>query len=212
MFTLPRSGPFSQILSHICTYYSVSIQLVVIVATLLFLVDEDGVMAGLKGSMVGFMLVVVYLAVVPSVNGKPCALFAAEDVIAGQSNGILSPILVFACVVGACTSQSQCYPGRCLLGQCDCPEGYSDSGSSCSANRECTALCSTRCKRAAHSTRGQHCCIGIGWVYVGSLAGIDLTRTPVRISHTTGCSTFIMIHLKSHCCDLGPLVEWGFPK
>ena len=79
--------------------------------------------------MVGLLFVLVCLAVGRLVNGKPCALFPAEDVIAGQSNLILSPILVFACVVGACTSQSQCYPGRCVLGQCDCPEGYSDTGS-----------------------------------------------------------------------------------
>ena len=163
-------------------------------------------MVGLKGSMVGLLLILVCLAVVPSVNGKPCALFLAEDVIAGQPNLILSPILVFACVVGACTSQSQCYPGRCVLGQCDCPEGYSDTGSSCSANRECTALCSTRSKRAAHSTRGQHYCVGIGWMDVGSIAEIDLKRTPVRIPHTTRCSISIMIHLKSHCCDLEPFV------
>ena len=128
-------------------------------------------MAGLKGSMVGFLFALVCLSVGLSVNGKPCALFPAEDVIAGQSNLILSPILVFACVIGACTSQSQCYPGRCVLGQCDCPEGYSDTRSSCSSNRECTAL-STRCKRAAHSTRGQHYCVGVGWVYIGY--GIDL--------------------------------------
>ena len=152
--------------------------------------------------MVGFLFVLVCLSVGLSVNGKPCALFPAEDVIAGQPNLILSPILVFACVVGACTSQSQCYPGRCVLGQCDCPEGYSDTGSSCSANREFTALCSTRSKRAAHSTRGQHYCVGIGWVYVGSIAEIDLIRSPVRIPHTTRYSISIMIHLKSHCCDL----------
>ena len=128
-------------------------------------------MADVQGSMVGFLLILVCLAVVPSLNGKPCALFLAEDVIAGQPNLILSPILAFACVIGACTFQSQCYPGRCLLGQCDCPEGYSDTGSSCSTNRECTTL-STRCKRAAHSTRGQHYCVGVGWVYIGY--GIDL--------------------------------------
>ena len=156
--------------------------------------------------MVGFVLILVCLAVVPSVNGNPCALFPAEDVIAGQPNRILSPILVFACVVGACTFQSQCYPGLCVLGQCDCPEGYSNTRSSCSANREFTALCSTRCKRAAHSTRGQHFCVGIGWMDVGSIAEIDQKRSPVRIPHTTRCSISIMIHLKSHCCDLEPFV------
>ena len=62
---------------------------------LLFLVDEDGVMAGLKGSMAGFMLVVVCLAVVPSVNGKPCALFPAEDVI--ESNLVSNPCFRLCC-------------------------------------------------------------------------------------------------------------------
>lgn len=137
-------------------------------------------MAGLKRSMVEFMLALVCLTVVPSVNGKPCAHFPAEDVIAGQSNLILSPILV----VGACTSQSQCYPGRCVLGQCDCPEGYSDTGSSCSTNRELF--------NAPHTAHAASTIVSVsdGCTYTDRIykARTDLIVTPVRTSHWTRCA------------------------
>ena len=79
-----------------------------------------------------FFLVMVCLAVVPSVNGKP---FYSRVVISHVS---VCPFLV-SVALGYCVDDIQCSPGTCDLTtyRCVCPAGY--TGFDCSES-ECIVL------------------------------------------------------------------------